>query len=393
VKSTPFIEKSVRAMGLPCLVANRSQEDGEGKAPFRIANDGWWQISSKGEHPGRFSDGPMIGERIVQVIDDAAIASIVATFNAERDAYAAEGKEFPGMLVDFDHFSHDASKSSKAGCWIFEMEARPDGVWARGKWTGEGMEAVTNGDFRFASAVLCGFAHLERDKFRPSKVERVALTNDPNDKGLNPITVPNRNNEQGKTTMNHKALLARLLGLPETADDAAMEASVGTFTTAHRDIPGVLATLTGVQNRLTATASELDTTKNRVTKLTEEVVDNDLKNYAGVIENADAIKTALLANRDGTIAILKGLKKPAEGKAPDKSALDRANRKPVFNRDANGGKNPGSIDKGNADESEKYALMVSGRVNDILKNRKCTRAEATIQAMRQIESEHNVTLA
>lgn len=379
-------------MGIPCLVANRVQEEGEGKAPFRLSDDGWWQVSSKGEHPGRFADGPMCGERIIQVIDDAAIASMVATFNAERDAFTASGKEFPGMLVDFDHFSHDANKSSKAGCWIFEMEGRPDGVWARGKWTGEGMEAVTNGDFRFASSVLCGFAHLERDKFRPSKIERVALTNDPNDKGLHPITVPNRNNEQDKTTMNHKALLARLLGLPETADDAAMEASVGTFTTAHRDIPGVLATLTGVQNRLTATCGELDTTKNRVKTLTEEVVENDLKEYSGVIEDAGAIKTALLANRDGTIGILKGLRKPAEGKAQDKNAADRANRKPIFNRQADGGKNPGSIDKADKNESEQYAMKVANRAQEIIKTRNCTRAEATTQAIRQIESEDNVKL-
>ena len=61
---------------------------------------------------------------------------------------------FPGVLVDFDHFSLDTGQSSEAAGWITDLESRDTGLWARVRWSDAGLAAVRGGRFRLMNPVF-----------------------------------------------------------------------------------------------------------------------------------------------------------------------------------------------------------------------------------------------
>ena len=67
-----------------------------------LAGDGWVQVTPCGEFPH-------VGAGVTQVIDREACDRIAANFNGRKS-----DTNFPGVLVDFDHFSLDTEKSSEA---------------------------------------------------------------------------------------------------------------------------------------------------------------------------------------------------------------------------------------------------------------------------------------
>lgn len=156
---------------------------------FELPSDGWFQIAPLGtfsHHTG-----------ITQVIDREAIKAMVNRFEQE-----AQDDNFPGLLVDFDHFSNDTKAASEAAGWITKLANRDDGtdtnpangLWAEIKWSDSGESAVKNGRYRLASPVWnrSECENLGGNKFRPKRLDRCALTNDPVLKGMVPLS--NRSN-------------------------------------------------------------------------------------------------------------------------------------------------------------------------------------------------------
>lgn len=375
-----------RSRAKPCIVANRVATD-DPRSPFRLPTDGWWQVLSIGEVPANWEGGARDGEAMVQVIDEQAITAIKANFDASVEAEKGKGKDFAGLLVDYDHFSHNPDKPTEAACWIFELEKRADGLWARGRWTGTGESRVTAGDYRFASAVLSTFQFVDGNRYRPTCLDRVALTNDPRLKNLAPITVPNRDNQRNKA-MNERLLLTELLGLAGTADDAAITAGIATLRANIANATRDKTELVDVKNRLT------DSEKT-VTKLTADLIEKDLVEFDAVIENKDDIKAALVANRDGTLKILRGLKPQKQEKTSGGKAEDRRNHKPVFNRERDGGRNPGPADADPEDPTKRDEIIVKvrNRKAEILsKNPRVGELNATNQAIREIEQSEKVAI-
>lgn len=83
---------------------------------FQHPSDGWYQIETPGEHPNEKSG-------VLQVIDGAAVDSIVNRFNQEADDYQKQyGKPFPGMLIDHEHFKNQADKETVAYGWLMRLE-------------------------------------------------------------------------------------------------------------------------------------------------------------------------------------------------------------------------------------------------------------------------------
>ena len=153
---------------------------------FMLAGDGWVQVTPCGEFPHA-------GAGVVQVIDRAACDAMAAEFNSCK-----ADVNFPGVLVDFDHFSLDTAQSSEAAGWITELESRDTGLWARVRWSDAGLSAVQGGRFRLMSPVFpppSACEDLGGGKIRPSMLVSVALTNEPNIKGGRPIA--NRKTEAG----------------------------------------------------------------------------------------------------------------------------------------------------------------------------------------------------
>ena len=142
-------------------------------------------------HPlGEFAHA---GAGVIQVIDQDACIAMATRFAAD-----AKTPNFPGLLIDFDHFSLDGEKRSEAAGWIIALEARlssrqsavdsgqkgeinphPNhstelmagplpsppqadlrqgegvnaGLWAQIRWSDLGEEAVKGGRYRFLSPV------------------------------------------------------------------------------------------------------------------------------------------------------------------------------------------------------------------------------------------------
>jgi phage I-like protein len=276
---------------------------------FQLPADGWYQIMPFGEFPVTMDDvgpdGKPFVRRLVQVCDTASASQMLNRFAAESAT-----PEFAGMLVDFDHFSHDTDKSSRAAGWAMALENRADGLYAQIRWSASGEGAVKGGDFRFISPVF-DFATAEQlggGRVRPVRMLNMAVTNDANMKGrMRPLT--NRGGgtaeaPQGKDpNMALKESLCQVLGLPpETADDAVM-AKVQELANCAKETPAL---------------------KNRVADLEhkelETAVEKDLEDHKAVIANRDDVKAQLLANREGTLKVLKSLR-PA---APEQTLPNRA---------------------------------------------------------------------
>ena len=157
-----------------------------GDKDFMLAGDGWVQVTPCGEFPH-------VGAGVTQVIDCEACDRIAADFNSRKSE-----ANFPGVLVDFDHFSLDTEKSSEAAGWISDLESRDTGLWARVRWSDAGLSAVRGGRFRLMSPVFpppSACEDLGGGKIRPVMLVSVALTNEPNIKGGKPIA--NREPEVG----------------------------------------------------------------------------------------------------------------------------------------------------------------------------------------------------
>lgn len=89
-------------------------------------------------------------------------------------ASIAEGED---LLVDTDH-SADLAGPTKAAGWIKDLQARPDGIWARVEWTESGRQAVAGREYRFVSPV---FYYAENDDRKEIlRIGGVSLTNKPN---------------------------------------------------------------------------------------------------------------------------------------------------------------------------------------------------------------------
>lgn len=107
--------------------------------------------------------------------------------------------------------------------WVVEMQSRDTGVWGRVEWTGPGKQLMADQAYRGISPVIAHDA-----SGRISRVLRAGLTNAPN------LPLATLHTQTG-ATMDIPAL-RKALGLPETADDAAILAAAGaahTAVTAH----------------------------------------------------------------------------------------------------------------------------------------------------------------
>jgi phage I-like protein len=281
-------------------------------ADFRLPSDDWYPVERQGEFVNHAS-------KVVQVIDEQALDAILNRFSSEATA-----ENFAGLLIDYDHFSLDTKKPSEAAGWAMELRNRAGVLESRVRWTGSGRPKVEGGDFRFFSTVylpseceVIGNREVNGVAYsvlRPLRLDRLAVTNDPNNKGNAPIS--NRSPGGDPATNQNETMnpeLLTLLGLSATAslEDVlkavkALQSKLSTAETTCTEITNREKALKAVHDDLLATA-----------------VEADLMTYAGVIANRDTMKAQLLANRKGTLDILAALK-PAQA----------ATSAPITNRSA-----------------------------------------------------------
>lgn len=251
----------------------------------------WIQVLRLGEFLGRSLDG----KQFSQVIDEKALDAIVTSFNREKTA-----KNFPGLLIDRDHLSHYSDKETRAAGWVVNIEKREDGLWAMPKWTSEGAEEISNGIYRMVSPVLTNGEEVGQTadgiaRVRPGRFIRLALTNDPNIKGMQPLA--NRQSDETEDSMDYKALLLNMLGLAENADDAAV-------TTAVTNAKAKMASPGKDEETCNRLRGEIEVLTNRTKELEKIVIESDVVKYRGLGLKDEDLRAQLVANRAGTVKIL-----------------------------------------------------------------------------------------
>ena len=105
-------------------------------------------------------------------VDGASLAAMVAAFRSRG----------VDLVIDYEHQSLQGERAPAAG-WIKDLEARPDGLWARVEWTRQAREYLLSKEYRYFSPVL----RLDPVTRRPTALMHLGLTNVPAIKRLPPL--------------------------------------------------------------------------------------------------------------------------------------------------------------------------------------------------------------
>ena len=151
-----------------------------------MPSDGWYQVAPVGEFAHTQAG-------LTQVVDAEACTAMANRFNEEAGIQPFDklrADRFAGLLVDFDHFSLDGEKRSEAAGWITALENRDGGLFAKIRWSDVGESAVKGGRYRFLSPVWnrADCVDLGGGRVRPVRLLNAAVTNDPNLKGMRPLS-------------------------------------------------------------------------------------------------------------------------------------------------------------------------------------------------------------
>lgn len=345
---------------------------------FRLPEDGWFHVLPKGEFQH---------DKIVQVMDEVALSAIKNRFDEE-----AMDPNFPGILVDFDHFSTDETTPSEAAGWIEKLENRPTGLYAQIRWSDVGEQAIKGGRYRQVSPVflVSEMQPIAGNRMRPTRLDSVALTNAPRMKAMEPLT--NREGDKDKK-MDYKKQLLNMLELPETATDEEIQGKCDAAKAKRLEMANSASQLavanTEVANRraevATLKASNEAVSRERDALLGEQV-ERDLVEFDGVIQNKEFVKKQLLANRAGTIEFLRSLKPAGQtdarlrnaGKAPLHDAT-KAGQPPIS-------KDAAAASVRNTEEAQ-HAPAIRARAREIMaKNRNLPFSEAWRAARSEVIS-------
>jgi phage I-like protein len=346
---------------------------------FELPADGWHQLAPLGEFPHAAAG-------IVQVIDAEACTRMVAAF---KNACATSGN-FPGLLIDFDHFSLDAEKRSEAAGWITDLKFcppssgnNPAGLFALIRWSDIGEAAVKGGRYRFLSPVWAkgDCEDLGGNRFRPVHLLNAAVTNDPNLKGILPLSnrssgapfdftpLGEKKNCSVKKETHMQPVLDALLNKLNLPADTAQDAILTAIE--NMAAPDEVAALT---NRAETAETELSGLKNAQL---ESDADAFLSANAGLIENRDEVRAQFIENRSLTEAVFKNLKTPKPVATPPADT-----RRPLHNRDSK----VAATQNRDASTSESKAVKIRNRAAEIMKTERVAYTEAFRRAEQELSN-------
>ncbi|NNG05315.1 MAG: hypothetical protein HKM95_14620, partial [Inquilinus sp.] len=127
------------------------------------------------------------------------------------------------LPIDYEHQTDNAPTNGQpapAAGWIEELQARPDGIWGRVRWTERAAAMIDGGEYRFLSPVF-EFGKKTREVTR---ILRAGLTNDP---ALFLKALASRQAQAHEETMDELLKeLRKILGLAEETDRKAVCAAV-----------------------------------------------------------------------------------------------------------------------------------------------------------------------
>ena len=157
------------------------------------------------------------------------------------------------VVVDYEHQTHHTAANGQpapAAGWITALELTPAGLYAAVEWTDRARAAIRAKEYQYISPVFLW------DKTTGAVLElvSVALTNHP---ALDGMQTAEAKTEGGYPHMDKiLAMLRKLLGLPDTADEAACTAALAALPQDN-----LLALLKSKDDALTSAQSALAAAK------------------------------------------------------------------------------------------------------------------------------------
>ena len=205
---------------------------------FEIDPSGWGHAAPFGEHELWLDSD----RKIVQVVDERAVDSIVGHIRAMKAEAEAAGRTWEGLLVNKDHLLFtNPDADSEAMAWIMDAEKRADGLWLNSKYTTIGTEKIEGGVYKFYSPEFDPSTSeaLGGNRKRPMRLVGAAFTNKPNLRGLHPLcnrAAKQPDNPAERLTMNELQQIAEALGLGPDADLAAVIAKAKEVSTSMAEM-------------------------------------------------------------------------------------------------------------------------------------------------------------
>lgn len=158
---------------------------------------------------------------------------------ADAAAVIETSRRYAGPVqipVDYDHQIDRAEKNGQpapAAGWIDTLQSRASGIWGRVTWTGRAADYLGKREYRYLSPV---FVHSPDGTVRA--IVRAALTNNPNLQQLTALasaeTPPMDPNAIPSSPDALLTEIRKILGLPDTADDAEILAKLRDLTTSQQ---------------------------------------------------------------------------------------------------------------------------------------------------------------
>ena len=177
---------------------------------------------------GRYPVGGTIkgaAKDAVFVFDEAAARAVIEDFRQQ-----AARPDWPGVLVDREHFSADADKTSDAMAWARDIRQDSDGsIWTRWDFTPEGERLWRDRVLVSRSPLFLSSPDASRREYRPVALRSIGMTNAPHFRELSTLAAAREAAEvtkhEGEIQMEE---ILKALGLAEGASPedavAAIEA-------------------------------------------------------------------------------------------------------------------------------------------------------------------------
>jgi hypothetical protein len=148
--------------------------------------------------------------------------------------------------IDYDHKT-DPAKGGQAAGWVKDADVRSDGLWLHVDWTADGAKDIMEKKYRYFSADYADEWTDPNGVVHTDVLNGGGLTNRPYMKNLIPVNLSELvvppNDPPGETDMDLKKL-RELLGLAETADEAAVIAKLTEMATSITTLTAEKTTLT-----------------------------------------------------------------------------------------------------------------------------------------------------
>ena len=232
-----------------------------------------------------------------QLCDSKAFSQLV-------ENWSAAGR--PEILLDFEHAStvDRVDSDTRAAAWISNLQVTDEGLVGDLKFTDIGAEAVSNRRLRFLSPVW----EFDAD-IRPTVLKSVGLTNRPNIQGK--CILNKENIEPTKKENPHMDKIKAALGLaPETSDE---------------EVAAKVAELKAANEALNKEKEAAECARK------DAEAEAFAEEHKEIANKAD-IKAMYLANKEQTVKLFAGMKKP---EAPKQQLLNKdAAKEPVLKNKA-----------------------------------------------------------